>query len=107
MQSELIANRISLEEFFAALRQNGTGCLSDVKHCILEANGEISVIRDTDTADDLLIVDGEINEKAMAENKISRKKLEKMLAGRQACDVFLITLSEDGSYNIIIKEEKQ
>ena len=107
MQSELIANRISLEEFFAALRQNGTGCLSDVKHCILEANGEISVIRDTDTADDLLIVDGEINEKAMAENKISRKKMEKLLAGRQACDVFLMTLSEDGSYNIIIKEEKQ
>lgn len=107
MQTELIANRISLEEFFAALRQNGTGCLSDVKHCILEANGEISVIRDTDTTDALLIVDGEVNEKALAENKISRNKLEKKLGGRQAREVFLMTLSEDGSYNIILKEEKQ
>ena len=45
-QQELRKNRISIEEFFSALRQNGKGRLLDVKNCILEANGKISVLEE-------------------------------------------------------------
>ena len=44
-QKALRDNRISIEELFASIRQNGVGSLSDVSYCILEANGRISVIK--------------------------------------------------------------
>ena len=107
MQGALLSNRISLEEFFAALRQNGTGSLSDIKHCILEANGKISVIRDGDGMDDLIIIDGELNEKALAECNISASELSELIGGTPRDGIFLMTRSEDGIYNIIKKEEKK
>ena len=105
-REELINNRISIEEFFAALRQNGVGSISDIKHCILEANGKVSVImRDTPT-DTPVIIDGEINAKALAEIGIGESELKEALRGLSPHDVFLMTRSERGSYNIILKEEK-
>ena len=106
MQDELRRNRISVEEFFAVIRQNGTGTLNGIKHCILEANGKISVISDEAAADLLLIIDGEVNERALAESGLSDRWLRDALSGTAAEDVFLMTLAEDGSYNIILKEEK-
>lgn len=105
-QTELRKNRISIEEFFAALRQNGVGKISDVEHCILEANGKISVLKkDTETSR-IIISDGEIVTEALYESGYNSIWLNKKLGKHSSADVFLMTLENDGSTNIILKEEK-
>lgn len=43
-QSELIRNRMSVEELFAGLRQQGIGDPDEVEYAIMEKNGQLSVI---------------------------------------------------------------
>ena len=107
VQSSLSDNRISIEEFFAALRQNGIGKVSDVENCILEANGKISVLKTNSGLSTIVISDGEVIDEALRQRGLDEKWLLKQLSGRSKESVFLMTIDDDGSYNIIMKEEKQ
>ncbi len=76
-QSELLRNRLSVEELFAGLRQQGIGDPGEVEYAIMEKNGNLSVIPkkqySTVTVDDMklgavesgimhiLVSDGKIN----------------------------------------------
>ncbi len=46
-QSELIRNRMSVEELFAGLRQQGVADPDEVEYAIMEKNGQLSVIPKT------------------------------------------------------------
>ena len=105
-QPALRENRISIEELFASLRQNSVGSLSDVDFCILEANGKISVIKKDTQLSTIVISDGECISELLKSRGLDERWLKKQLGNNKQKDVFLMTLDEDGSVNIILKEEK-
>ena len=106
-QKALLDNRISIEEFFAAIRQNGVGSISDIEYCILEANGKISVIQKDSKFNHIIISDGEVIKEAVCKMGFDEKWLKKRLGKLNAKDVFLMTLDDDGTTNIILKEENK
>jgi len=106
-QKALRENRISIEEFFASIRQNGVASLDDIDYCILEANGKISVIKKGAELSHIVISDGEIATRLLQEKGLDEKWLSKRLNGYDKSDVFLMTLDDNGNTNIIIKEEKK
>lgn len=106
-QAALKNNRISLEEFFSALRQNGVGQLNEIEYCILEANGKISVLKKDMGMDRIIISDGEINLSALKTLGYNEKWLTKKLDGRATDKIFLMTVDEFGNTNILLKEEKK
>lgn len=103
----LIDNRISLEEFFCALRQNGAGGIADIQNCILEANGKISVLDRSTDMEYIIISDGEINTSNLKRLKLNDGWLREKLDCKKVDDVFLMTASEHGCINIILKGEKK
>ncbi|MBE6537674.1 MAG: DUF421 domain-containing protein [Ruminococcaceae bacterium] len=106
-QKAFADNRISIEEFFAAIRQNGAGRISDIEYCILEANGKISVIKKDSAISHIVISDGEPVYDLIKKRGLDEKWLKKQLGNISEGDVFLMTLDDDGTVNIILKEEKQ
>ena len=106
-QKALRDNRISIEELFASIRQNGVGSLSDVSYCILEANGRISVIKNDSTLSYVAISDGEAIPELLKKRGLDKSWLKKNLNGNKEKDVFLMTVDEDGTINIILKEENE
>ena len=106
-QKALRDNRISIEEFFTALRQNGIGSIGDVEYCILEANGKISVIKTDTELSHILISDGEIASDLLKSNGFDEVWLNKTLGVHNKKDVFLMTISDSGDINIILKEDKK
>ena len=106
-QKALRDNRISIEELFASIRQNGVGSLSDVSYCILEANGRISVIKNDSTLSYVAISDGEAIPELLKKRGLDKSWLKKNLNGKKEKDVFLMTVDDDGTINIILKEENE
>ena len=106
-QKALKNNRISIEEFFAAVRQNGVASLEDIEYCILEANGKISVIKRGSELSHIVISDGEVATKLLQEMGLNESWLSKRLGKYDKDDVFLMTLDDKGNTNIILKEEKK
>ena len=106
-QKALRDNRISIEELFASIRQNGVGNLTDVSFCILEANGKISVIKNDSTLSYILISDGERISELLKKRGLDESWLKKQLKSFKENEVFLMTLDENGTVNIILKEENE
>ncbi len=104
-QQELRKNRISIEEFFSALRQNGKGRLLDVKNCILEANGKISVLEEKNGFDRIVISDGEISKSTLTLLGLNEEWLKKALKDHKPEEVFIMTVNEKNVPYYILKEE--
>lgn len=105
-QAALYNNRISIEEFFTSLRQNGIGRIDEVLHCILESNGKISVLKRNTELSYIVISDGEINSNNLTALGFDKNWLQKKLDNIAAENVFLMTAEKDGSVYIIRKEGK-
>ena len=105
-QNALRENRISIEEFYTSIRQNGYGAISEIGTCILEANGKISVLPPKRKEERIIISDGEKRTEEMKAVGISENELQRILGKKRAEDIFLLTADHDGITNIIIKEEK-
>ena len=107
-QSVLRENRISMNEILSELRVLGVGDISEVDYAILEQNGKLSVLKQKgDRMAHTLIIDGEVNERALSALGYDERWLAKMLK-QNKCDVrdvFLMTVDDEGAINII-KEEK-
>ena len=107
-QDVLRENRISINEVLSELRVMGVGDISDADYVILEQNGKLSVLqKNRDRMAHALIIDGEVNEATLRSLGYNREWLNKRLAeaSRKADEVFLLTVGDDGTINII-KEEK-
>ncbi len=125
-QKELNKSRISVEELMGELRLKDISDLSAVNYAILEQNGQISVIPKTGEKNasiaDLklqvpekgiahaLVVDGEISDynlKILGKNREYISKLMKKNNISDIKDIFLLTIDDMETINIIRKDKKQ
>lgn len=120
-QNMLKALRLSTEDFFVLLRQEGVFSIKDVKYCIMETNGKISVMMKPNkmnlTPEDMnipvsdkgieavVISDGEYLYTSMKLCGIDKNWINKTLAFEDTDikDVMIMTANKLKEYNIIRK----
>ncbi len=121
----LADNRIEIDELMSELRLKNAPDISSVMYAILEDNGKLSVFLKADmsppTAHDLdfvpaesgiaheLIIDGEIVEENLTLLGKDKEWLTEQLLSRHADqkDVFLLTMDDSGSIELIRKETQK
>ena len=114
--------RLTTEDLSVQLRQQGIFSIEDVQYCIVETNGEVSVLEKPEkrqpSAEDfgLKIKDNKIETVVVSNGKILQNSLnlcekekdyvKKILEKKniKQNNVFLMTLDALGNYNIIKKE---
>ena len=123
-QSAMQHLRLSVEDLLGNLRQKGYFKLEDISYCIVETDGNLSVLPTpaaaTATAQMVgkpepntglpcvVIADGCLHEKALALCKLHPKDIEKFLKKEKTPmkDVLVLTADESGNFSLI-KKEKQ
>lgn len=123
LQKQMRRLRMSTEDLFEQLRQNGVFSLDEVTYAIIETNGLMSVIRHKKdepltpklagiAADDkplqvVVISDGEISDGSLALCGKNRQWLAATLSKNHTdlSDVFIMTAGKNGEYRIIRKSE--
>lgn len=103
-QRVLLENRISVEELYTSIRQNGYCSLSEISACILEPNGKISVIKSKSDCERIIISDGEISYKELKLLGLSEGEVKERIGSIPLCDIFLMTANKKGITNIIKKD---
>jgi uncharacterized membrane protein YcaP (DUF421 family) len=122
LQKEMKRLRLTTEDLFVQLRQQNVFSLEEVQYCIVETNGDISVLQKpqfrTPCADDMnitiqdnkietvVINDGEILDNSLQLCQKTKDDVLNILKSENTKinDVFLMTLDALGKYNIITKE---
>lgn len=122
-QKQLRRLRMTVEDLFSQLRENGIGHLEEVSYAIMETNGSLSVLKkpayDTPTcqmleiktpAQDMEVVavsDGVVSLSALTLCGKTRQWLDGVVAGEHLSysDIFIMVLNTNGSYQIIRKEQ--
>lgn len=110
LQKVLNDNRISVNELLSELRNQGVGDISEVYYAAVEQNGSLSVLRRDDcNMAHPIIIDTKIIENNLKANGYNENWLKKQLNQRKLKqnDVFLMTVSDEGNINVIIKEDKK
>lgn len=125
LQDQMRKLRMSTEDLFEQLRQNGVFSLSEVAYAVIETNGMMSVARHA--KDDpltprqagvavpkeylelVVVSDGELSESSLTlcgkTEEWVRQKIKD--AGLTLPDVFLMTARQDGTYHIISKDKEK
>lgn len=125
LEKELLKNRVTLDELFSMLRQNGFYDINTVRFAILEPNGQLSVVPfaqfDTPTLNDLsiqtedlgysvaVIDDGKINDKALSligKNKNWLKDELRKLKVKSVSEVFVLSANFKGEIKFFPKEKR-
>lgn len=117
--------RLSFDELFSELRQQGVDDISQIKYAILEQNGNITVIQKArylqPTAEQLhlkpketglfhiIVEEGTLNKHGLRSVGMSEASLNKMLAKKQLNikDVYLMMINDAQETRIIPKETKK
>lgn len=115
--------RMTTEDLFIQLRQEGIFSLEDVQYCIAETNGKLSVLEKPEkrkpTAEDMklsiedegieavVINGGEFLATSMKLTGTDEKELNKILQKNniKPKDIFLMTYKENGDYRIVRVEK--
>ena len=123
-ESELIKNRISVEELISELRQNGISDISQTEYAIMEKDGKITVLPKPQyrplTASDIgmtipsdglshiIVSNGVINSHGLSVINKNKNWLKKVLSadGLTAKDIFLMTVTDSGATYIVPKQKK-
>ena len=118
-------SRLSFDELFSQLRQQGYDDISQIKYAILEQNGNITVIQKSRykplTPDTLgidvketglfhtIIEHGRINSHGLGEIGYTKEKLEEILSslGYTHDDIYLMMINDAYEIRIIPKESKK
>ncbi len=109
-QKKLRDNRISVDELLSQMRVQGITDIDDVYYGIIEKNGSLSLIKNSDTPmAHAVIIDGELIENTISKQNIKRKLIEDALKAKKMSpeDVFLMTVNDMGDTKIIEKEQKK
>lgn len=122
LQKQMKRLRMSTEELCAQLRQQGIFSLQDVQYCIVETNGSLSVLEQPQkrvpTAEQqnitipdngieaVVISDGEILESSLKLCDTDREQINNILLKNHMPldNVFLMTIDNNGKYQIIEKD---
>ena len=95
LQSAMKKLRLTTEDLSVRLRQQGIFSIEDVQYCIVETNGEVSVLEKPEKRKPSLNLCEK--EKGYVKNILQKKNIKQS-------NVFLMTLDALGNYNIIKKE---
>ena len=110
-EDALIQNRISINEVITEMRTQGIGSLEDVYYGILEQNGKLSLIeeKNKDSYAHSIIIDAAIEHETLKRLGYSEEWLKKRLDGEgvKPDEVFLMTVCDSGSINIIRKKTEK
>ena len=110
-QSVLFENRISINEVLTEMRSQGIGNISDINYGILESNGKLSLLKKSDGSSfsRAVVIDTTIDEKNLYEAGLTTDWLRERLDERRLSlnRIFLMTVADDGTVNIIEKDKKQ
>lgn len=110
-QKALADNRISINEVLTEMRTQGIADINDVKYAILEQNGKLSFLKTSDNPNFAtpIVIDTNPDVNNMSEAGVSADWINKQLNERNLTlkDVFLMTVNESGTVNIIEKEKKK
>lgn len=125
LQSAMRDSRLSFDELFSELRNQGVDDLSKIKYAILEQNGKITVIEKArfrqPSADDLglsvsenglfhiIIEHGRANRHGVKSAGLSESALAEELSrmGYAISDIYLMMINDAGERRIIPKENKK
>ena len=107
----LAENRISINELLTEMRTQGIADIRDVRYAILEQNGKVSFLKESDNPNiaRTLIVDTRPDMQNINEAGLSLDWVEDQLneRGIPMSSVFLMTVNETGAINIIEKDKKK
>lgn len=110
-QKALSDNRISINEVLTEMRTQGIGDLKDIRYAILEQNGKISFLKESDSPNisKTLVIDTKPDLKSLKEAGLNLEWLKKKLSERGVGldEVFLMTVNENGDITLIEKEENK
>lgn len=124
LQKQMRKLRMSTEDLFEQLRQNGVFSLEEVAYAVIETNGMMSVARNpkddaltpaqagvkvkNEPLEVVVISDGEISESSLKLCGRDRHWLLEALKanGIGLSDVFIMTARQNGKYRIIEKNKK-
>ncbi|MBO5338397.1 MAG: DUF421 domain-containing protein [Clostridia bacterium] len=113
-QKELSKLRMSLGELLGELRLKDVSDISTVDYAVLEENGKLSVFKKIENGKKspgiahALVIDGSINESNLKISGKTEKYVYSYLKKHnlELENVFLLTCDDEGTSNLIIKEEK-
>ena len=123
-QKELEDSRLSFDELFSQLRQQGYDDISEIRYAILEQNGNITVIQKEKykplSADmigispnesglfHIIIEKGAINEHGLKEINYTKEKLKSILSkkGYSVNDIYLMMINDAEEMRIIPMEKR-
>ena len=107
-QKALAENRISINEVLTEMRTQGNANFEDIRYAILEQNGKISFLQESDSPNisRALIIDTKPDLKNIKESGVTIDWLNDRLSERgiRIEDVFLMTINENHDIYIIEKE---
>ena len=123
VQHELKRLRMSVDELSESLRQQDVFSLDEVMYAIVETNGQLSVMKkpecDTPTVKDIgaspdtngieavVISDGAISDFGVMLSGTTKENIEKIVS-KKHCDikdVFIMTMNEQGDFNIVKRRD--
>lgn len=111
LQEELERNRLSLDEILCEMRAQNIADISDVYYGILEANGKLTLItrEDSEKFAHTIVVDGSLDKNKLERFGYSDGWLCDLLSEKRIAleEVFLLTVRDDGTVNIIKKDKKK
>ena len=109
LQKVLDENRISINEILSEMRSQGVGDINDVYYAAIEQNGTLSILKkDGSKMAHAVIIDGKVIESNLRALGLNDKWLNKRLSEskKKQCDIFLMTVDDEGEINLILKDEK-
>lgn len=109
LQKVLNENRISINEILSEMRSQGVGDINDVYYAAIEQNGTLSILKkDESKMAHAVIIDGKVIESNLRALGLNDKWLNKRLSESKIkqCDIFLMTVDDEGVTNLILKDEK-
>lgn len=111
-QKEMRNLRYTIDDVLEAMRDSEIFDLNHVRYAIVETTGKINFFRKDEGKTDppgVIIKDGILIEEGLVKAGLGRKWLDDTLKRRntEQKSVFLLTACGDGSYTMILKEEKR
>lgn len=111
-QKEMKKTQLTVSELYEEIRQNGAMDINDVKFCILETSGKMSVLLKKDTVQNSipypLIVDGKILYENLLKANITEEQLlsEAHKQNAEDFDDVFLCIRNSGNFEWILKDKE-